>query len=158
MHANVIDIKKDYRQPEDYLLAYETLVYLNSDFAIVYSAVQNFLADYEKGFQKKLSDWSARFGDYIAEAADNIKNDGFNFYPGYGQGVWIHCRDPFTTPIYYPSIRSQKLLEYFIRLFSRDDPELLLTSLMPDPQIHVTGEAVTELEFHLDAMERFEQN
>jgi hypothetical protein len=139
--------------PEE--LAFERIVFLPMDLAVVYSAAQNFRLDVAKGCHTDIKHaWKQYWESYYYEAKETLLAVYCNHFPGNNPEPWIHLRQYGL--VAYDSVRAEELLEIFRLIFERNDSELFSSQLYPDPRtsndgikIHRLNEKVKQrLKYH----------
>jgi hypothetical protein len=124
-------------------LAYERVVRLPADLAVVYSAVQNFRLDLAKGFHHSLDVWEKIQASYFQELQELLIQQRCNHYPGNNNEPWIHVSHVGT--MRQPTDRAVQLKEIFDALFARNDEKLLDSDLYPTPHNCVTMQQIQRL-------------
>lgn len=123
-------------------LAFERVVYLPFDLAVLYSAAQNFRLDLAKGFHASAADWKLVQISYYEEVYELMRTDGCNLYPGENAELWIHCKTLGSFPM--PTGRALTLNGIFDTLFSHPDTTLLTGEFYPNPRTCNNDLRVTE--------------
>lgn len=119
---------------EDDLLAFQRVVVLPLDLAIIHGAAQNFRLDLSVGYHPSSSVWVGLKDAYYEEASAHVHHAGFNLFPGYNDEPWIHVGAMST----FSSLnsRSSMLDEAYVLAFDRYPERLQAAGLFPDPRRH----------------------
>lgn len=114
--------------------AFERVVCLSFDIAVVHAAAQNFRLDLAKGFHSSPSNWLEYFEDYYDEAQEVLRTYTCNHFPGNNGEPWIHLA---MSPgkLRADSSAACVLMELFNSIFSRDNLQLLDGEFYPDPRV-----------------------
>lgn len=131
--------------------AYERIVYLPLDLAIIHAAAQNFRLDFLKGVYPRADWWTVVSDDYKQEAYNELAQNGFNMYPGYNEEPWIHVSKLGPKRSHTPL--QAKLESIYTVLFERNDEDIFDTSLFPTPQNAGTYNQINRLEDRVDQAE-----
>ena len=129
--------------PANEKLAFERVVKLPLDLAILYAAVQNFRLDLVKGFYTGIGQWHYHCVSYIQEASELLGETGANHFPGDNGLPWIQVMQEHGTR---PPLSKQvtALKRVFDEIF-RDGQEWALDgSAYPTPSNCVTSAQIQQ--------------
>lgn len=116
------------------LLAYQRVVVLPLDLAVVHGAAQNFRLDLSVGYHSDSSVWTHLKDAYYEEASAHVNYAGFNLFPGFNDEPWIHVGSLSTFSA--TNARSAMLDECYVLAFDRSPEVLVASGLFPDPRRH----------------------
>lgn len=112
--------------------AYQRIVYLPPDLAVVYALEQNFRLDIERGIISGPDRWVYEKGPYFREAMELIGEQGSNYYPGDNDEPWLHSVS--TGQAGLTSRSGNELMMLFDLYYERAQVENRYELIIPSPQ------------------------